>query len=140
MSQKVVVDTSVIVKWLNQTNELNIESADRLLNSALKGEIDLLAPELARYELGNVLLNGKQLTVKEANISIGTAYTLPIHFVQESEELAKQTYALASKLGITYYDASFISLAKQYRAILITENLKHHGKSTDIKVKPLKEY
>lgn len=140
MNSKVVVDTSVIVKWLNQTNEKNIEEADQIIESALKGEIELFAPELAKYELGNVLLSGKQLTPPEAYISLGTAYSLPINFITESEELAKQTYNLASSLGVTYYDASFMSLAKQYDATLVTENIKHQRKSKGIKVKSLQDY
>ena len=140
MNSKVVVDTSVLVKWLNQTDEKNIDKADQIMKSALEGDIQLLAPELAKYELGNVLLKGKQLNPQEANISSRTTYSLPINFIPESEDLAKDTYTLAFDLGITYYDASFMSLAKQNDAILVTENIKHQGKSRDIKVKSLGEY
>ncbi len=136
----VVVDTSVITKWLNQSNEENIDKADKIMESALKGEIELLAPELAKYEYGNVLLKGKQLTPQEADISLDTAYSLPITFVSESKDLAKETYNLAHKLEITYYDASFLSLAKKYNAVLITENTKHQGKSPKFKVKSLQDY
>lgn len=140
MNSKIVVDTSVLVKWLNQTNENDIDKADQVMQSALKGDIQLFAPELARYELENVLLKGKQLTPQEAYISLGTAYALPINWVPESEALAKDTYNLAFNLGITYYDASFISLAKQNKAILVTENIKHQGKSMDVTVKALQDY
>ncbi len=136
----VVVDTSVIMKWLNQNNEENIDKADKIIESALKGEIELLVPELAKYEYGNVLLKGKQLTPKEANISLDTAYLLPITFVGESKDLAKETYNLAHNLGITYYDASFLSLAKKYNAVLVTENIKHQGKYPKIKIKSLQDY
>lgn len=136
----VVVDTSIIVKWLNQNNEENIHKADKLMESVLKGETELLAPELARHKYGNVLLKGKQLTPEEAKISLGTAYSLPITFVSESKDLATETYNLAYELGITYYDASFLSLAKKYNAVLITENIKHQGKSSKIKVKSLQDY
>lgn len=140
MNSKIVVDTSVIVKWLNQTNEENINKADQIMESVLKGETEILAPELAKYEVGNVLLKGKQLTPNEAYISLGTAYSLPVTFVSESEDLARETFSLAYKLGITYYDASFVSLAKQYDATLVTENPKHQGKSQEVKVKSLKNY
>jgi predicted nucleic acid-binding protein len=140
MNSKVVVDTSILVKWLNQTDEQDIEEADKLMESALEGKIQIFAPELAKYELGNVLLKGKQLTSNEAFISLGTVYSLPITFVSESEELAKDTYNIASDFGVTYYDASFLSLAKQQSAILITENIKHQGKAKDIIVKSLKNF
>lgn len=135
-----VVDTSVIIKWLNKDNEVNTEEADDILEDVKNGQAELIAPELAKYELGNVLLKGKQLTLNEAYISLGTAYSLPITFIAESEDLAKETYNIAINNGVTYYDASFMSVAKQYGATLVTENVKHQGKSTDISVKSLAEY
>lgn len=140
MSIKIVVDSSVIVKWLNKSNELHIDQADRLMESAIKGETELLAPELAKYEIGNVLLKGKKLTNDEAFISLGTAYSLPITFVSESYELAKETFSYAVDHNITYYDASFLAVAKEYSAMLVTENAKHQGKAGDIIVKSLGEY
>jgi len=136
----IVVDTSVIVKWFNQTDEENLDQADKIMESVLNGETELILPELAKYELGNVLLKKKKLTPDQAYVSLGTAYALPITFVPETEEQAKNTYKTAYDLGITYYDASFISLAKQYNATLITENIKHQSKSTNINVKSLAEY
>ena len=63
-----VVDSSVIVKWLNQTKEQNLEQADKILNQARDGLVDLIAPELAKYEVGNVLTT-KDVGVEEAKIS-----------------------------------------------------------------------
>ncbi len=135
-----VIDTSVFVKWLNQNREQNLESADKILQDVRSGQVELIAPELIKYEVGNVLLKGKQLTPDQAYISLGTAYALPITFVSESEESARETYSLASDLGLTYYDASFLSLAKQYNATLVTDNIKDQGKKSDIRVISLKDY
>lgn len=135
-----VIDTSVFVKWLNQNREENLESADKILQDVKSRQVELIAPELVKYEIGNVLLKGKQLTPNQAYISLGTAYALPITFISESEESARQTYSLAYNLGVTYYDASFLSLAKQYNATLITDNIKDQGKKSYIKVVSLKDY
>lgn len=140
MNKKFIVDSSIIIKWLNTTDEEYIEKANKILDDALGGLIELLAPELSRYEVGNVILKGKQLRPDEANISIAAAYSLPIAFITESEDLAKETFLLAFTNKITYYDASFLSLAKQYGATLITENIKHQGKTSDIHVISLKDY
>jgi predicted nucleic acid-binding protein len=140
MAQKLVIDTSVIVKWLSQTNEKDVDKADQIMESAIKGKIELIAPELSKYEFGNVLLKGKQLTPNQANISLGTAYGLPINFVSQSEELALETYKIAYNAKITYYDSTFLALAKQYGAILVTENIKHQGILKGIKVKSLRDY
>ena len=135
-----VIDTSVFVKWLNQNREENLDSADKILQDVRSGQVELIAPELIKYEMGNVLLKGKQLTPKQAYISLSTAYALPVTFVSESEELARNTYSLAHDLDVTYYDASFLSLAKQYNATLVTDNIKDQGKKHDIKIISLKDY
>ncbi|OGY09108.1 MAG: hypothetical protein A2782_00095 [Candidatus Blackburnbacteria bacterium RIFCSPHIGHO2_01_FULL_43_15b] len=135
-----VVDTSVFIKWLNQTNELYLENADKILEDVKRGQTELVVPELIKYEIGNVLLKGKQLTPQQAYVSLGTAYSLPVTFVTESEQQAKETYTLANNLGVSYYDASFMSLAKQYNATLVTDNVKHQSKDPEIKVLALKDY
>lgn len=135
----VVVDSSVIVKWINQINEKLLDQADELLADAQSGTITLLAPELSKYEIGNALLN-KRLDLSLAYQSLATVYQLPITFVPETIELSKQTYQIAQQGGITYYDASFMSLAKQNNATLVTDNVKHQGKDSDTKVVALKDY
>ncbi len=135
-----VLDSSVITKWLNKKNEENLEKVDLILEETHKGRVELIAPELVKYEIGNVLLKGKKLVPKEANISLGTIYSLPINFIDETEDLAKQTFNLAFKHNVTYYDASFMSLAKQYNAILVIDNIKHQDKSSEVKTVSLQNY
>jgi len=137
---KIVVDSSVVIKWLNQHNENLIEQADGLLLNAMEQKIELIAPELVKYEIGNVLLTSKQLSISEASEAIEFFFSIPINFVIETQELAESTYKIGQELKITYYDASFLSVAEQLGATLVTDNVKHHGKSTKVKVIPLKDY
>lgn len=136
----VVTDTSVFIKWLNQDNEQNIEKADKILQEVKAGKTQIFVPELIKYELGNVLLKGKQLAPNQAFVSLGTAYSLPVTFIADSEQQANDTYSLAYSHGLSYYDASFMSLAKNYNATLVTDNLKHQSKDSSIKVVALKDY
>ena len=82
----------------------------------------------------------QKLDLPRAYESLGTVYQLPITFVPESEELVKDTYKIAQEAKITYYDASFIALAHQENATLVTDNPKHQEKAPEIKVVPLSEY
>lgn len=135
-----IVDSSVIVKWLHHEKEQNVEQAEQLLDNALRGAIELFAPELAKYEIGNALLQKKRLSLSEAKILLTNLYSLPIQFISLAEDLANNTYKIAQEAKITYYDASFMSLAKQYGATLVTDNVKHQGKDPGIKVVSLKDY
>ena len=69
-------------------------------------------------------------------------HDLPINFIRESIESANLSIEIAYENKISYYDASFIALAKQLKADLITENIKHLGryKGKEIKIIPLKDY
>lgn len=135
----VVVDTSVTVKLLNAQQEQYIKQANKLLLDAQEGKISLFAPELSRYEIGNAIWK-KKLEMPFAQDTLRTAYNLPIQFIKETYELAYQTYEVAIKSNITYYDASFIALAKKYGAVLVTDNVKHQGKTSEVKVIPLSKY
>lgn len=136
----VVVDTSVIVKWLNQENEDYLDQADKIIKDAQLDKIIIIAPELAKYEVGNVLLLDKHLTVEQAGIVLAQLYKLPIAFIEDTPELAGKTFRLANEAQVTYYDASFMALANQYDAVLVTDNIKHQGKLNVIKVKAVKHY
>lgn len=138
--QKLVIDSSVIVKWLNQQDEERLVQADKILKDTEEDRVTLLVPELAKYEIGNALLIRKKLSINEAVITFNTLFTFPIQFVVLSEDLAHETYKIAQEANITYYDASFIALAKQENAKLITDNPKHQAKLASILVKPLAEY
>lgn len=135
----IVVDSSVSVKWINQIDEKFLEQADELLADAQAGSVNLIAPELSKYEIGNTLLK-KRLDLPKALESLGTIYQLPVTFVPETEELANQTYQIAQEGSITYYDASFVALAKREKATLVTDNPKHQAKQLDVQVIPLKDY
>lgn len=137
--QKIVVDASVMVKWLRSEKEDLLDHADKLLTDFKQGKVELYAPELSKYEVGNVLVKRK-LFIDEAKASLISYYNLPINFIAESKELAQNTYKFADELHITYYDGAYLSLAGEIDAILVTENIKHLGKAKEIKVIPLSQY
>lgn len=138
--KKIIVDTSVIIKWLNDQNEERIEQADKILKDVQNNKVVLYSTELAKYEIGNVLLLKKRFTVPESKLVLSKLLILPIEFIKLTDELAYDTYRIARELDITYYDASFIALAKQQEAELVTDNLKHQGRTKEVEVTPLSDY
>lgn len=138
--QTVVVDSSVIIKWLNQDGERFLKQADQLLKDAQHATLELFAPELARYEVSNVLLKEKQLSPRQFATVGQTFRSLPITFIVESSPLAQSCYTIAHKCQMTYYDASFLAVAQQLDAVLVTDNLKHQGKYPAIEVIALGDY
>ncbi len=136
-----VVDTSVAIKWLNKDRENFLDRADNIIRKAQTEEIVIVMPELSKYEIGNALLyKNSDLPLLETVIE--DFYNLPIEFIGEDLEIAQKTVEIAYKNNITYYDASFISLAEKLKAVLVTDNPKHQKKFPGvlIKVVNLKDY
>lgn len=102
-----VVYTSIIVKWLNQDNEGNIERADKIMKDAEAGKVSIVAPELAKYEVGNVLLLGKHLTTQQASIVLNQFYKIPITYIEDSLINANITFDIANEARITYFFYDF---------------------------------
>ncbi|OGK18491.1 hypothetical protein A2799_00720 [Candidatus Roizmanbacteria bacterium RIFCSPHIGHO2_01_FULL_39_24] len=135
-----VVDSSVAVKWFNQRDEKYIDQADKILADVQNRKSYILMPELAKYEVGNALLN-KQMSLQSTLGSLATYYSFPIQFVPQDLQQAQDATKIANENQITYYDASFMALAKEQKAVLITDNPKHQKrKITGLTVISLKDY
>lgn len=137
--KSLIIDSSIGVKWLNQQDEGYLTQADKILKDAEKGKRYIVMPELAKYEIGNAVLY-QSPNSDLVNIALEKFYDLPIEFVPQDLTLATLTMEIAYKLKITYYDASFLALAKKLKAPLVTANPKHQKNITDIKIIPLSKY
>ena len=138
---KLVLDSSVLVKWVTSNNEELVKEARDILRFTQKQKVKIFVPELTKFEVGNALWK-KDIVYSEAAFDLELFYHFPIEFVSWNKELAKRTLAIAIHEKITYYDASFIALAEDLKATLVTDNPKHQKKSlaSKIKVVALKEY
>ncbi len=139
--KRLVIDSSIIVKWLHQQEERYLDNADKIIKDVNIGDAALITSELAKYEIGNALLLSKKVPLKDARVSFESLYLLPIQFVVQSEDEAREAYRIAHENKITYYDASFMALALRQDAILVTDNPKHQNKKiSGLKVISLKNY
>lgn len=139
-SIQIVVDTSVIIKWLNYKDEDHLKQAQILLDHIEMGKVVAIVPELVKYEVGNALLKGKRLKSPEIEDALDAFSKLPFHVISPSFDELSDIYEIASILNTTFYDATFIGLAKIYNATLVTANPKHQKHFPGINVIPLKDY
>lgn len=135
-----VIDSSVAVKWVNKQNEDYTAQADKILKDVQNDKAYLLMPELAKYEVGNALLH-KEMPLQHAMGSVATYYSIPIQFIPQDQVQAQSAMQIAYENKVTYYDASFMALAKEQNADLITDNPKHQQKNIKgLSVISLKDY
>lgn len=116
-----VIDTSALLRFYIPDGPLP-DGLEATVESALRSEVTLLAPELALAEAAQVLLKKQQaglLKTAEANDILAALLDLPIDFIGH-RELLPTALPLAHQLAITVYDALFLSLAAMQHAALIT--------------------
>ena len=112
----VVVDASVAVKWL--VPEVHSPAARALLRE----EAVLLAPDLIRAEVGNVLWKRWRrgdLGTAEVDAALEDFRRFPLE-VHSSEPLLEGAWAIARESGLTVYDSLYVALAVTQQARLVT--------------------
>jgi predicted nucleic acid-binding protein len=85
--------------------------------------------ELARYELGNIIWKNYFLQAKISKeeskmIAKAVKHTLRVMEVLQIVDKEEQILETAAELNITFYDASYVYLAKEKNLQLITEDLR----------------
>ena len=102
-----VVDASVAVKWL--VPEVHSGAARTLL----RPESELLAPDLIRAEVGNVLWKRwrrGELDAAQVDDALADFRRFPLE-VQSTEALLESAWAIARDTGLTVYDGLYVALA-----------------------------
>ncbi len=120
MAAKIVVDTSVLVKWIKTKDEQLLEEARRLLGQVEAKPIDVHVPALLLYEVGNILLLKTDLDTTGLDQTIEDLEALPFIVAPPATPLLKRAMRVGKQFNLTFYDASFLALAVELDCPLIT--------------------
>jgi predicted nucleic acid-binding protein len=127
MSKLLVVDASVVVKWLPAfKQEVLVAEALDLLQRWRQGSVDLLAPDLLWAEAANVhwrAARQNRCLPSDAQASLASLHghgvpTVPV------EDLVDEALRIALLSGRTAYDSLYVALAARLSAQLITADEK----------------
>lgn len=117
-AQVFVIDASVAVKWY--VNEELRDKALRLREDFLSEVIDLEAPSLILYEVGNAIRHHPGATERECASAVRELRNLGIAIRDLDDATAGAAAKLAFEENLTFYDAAYLSLAKTIEATLVT--------------------
>lgn len=141
---RVVLETSVIVKWFFKDSEKNTKKADLILKQYLNDEIKIIIPELSTFELANVLRN-KIKKYQNINLDIiDRLYNLGIIFYID-KEILKIATKIEADINESVYGCIFIATAERFDCKLVTDDnslfLNYAGYSSrKIEILLLKNY
>ena len=135
---QLVLDTSVIAKLFlkEEWSDKAIELKDR----HVKGEVEIVAPSLLKYELMNALKSRKfsKNQIKDA-LEVVRDYGFSI--MDPEDAIFDDAAELLSDYNISAYDASYIALAKDLGTEMCTADQNLLDKVPNLKfVKHIKEF
>ena len=117
-----VPDASVILKWvLGDEQEPDQDIAVDLLNAWVKNEVDLSAPDIWRYEVGNFMCREMPEVAME---KMDLLLNLRIRSVNFTLNMFSRCFEWMKNYSITFYDASYLAVAYETKSTLITADEK----------------
>jgi predicted nucleic acid-binding protein len=119
MDTRVVPDTSVVIKWFRQGENL-AGHALALRAGYLDGRILLFVPTLLAYELTNVLRYKEDLTTVQVEAAVQSLFDMGLAWVSPSAPMMRRAAVMARESEATVYDATFAVLAESLQATFIT--------------------
>ena len=118
---RLVPDASVILKWvLDADDEQDREAALEILDGWKTGALELLVPPLWLFEVGNIVCLKRP---GDAELILTALRGLDLTEMQ-SASLVSETVSLAVQHGLTFYDASYLAVARLHQATLVTADLR----------------
>jgi len=113
-----VLDASVLLKWF--VEEPGSGAALGLKRRYLEREVALAIPDLALYEIPNVLRFKRDVPEGEVKSVMRAFWMLGIETVMPTEPLLEEAIALSFATGLSLYDCAYLALAKELDAALVT--------------------
>ncbi|GEM_PF-1458127 len=135
-----IIDASVVVKWLNRDNELYTEEAKDILITGVGGCLSLVVSDLTCHEVFNALIRGKKLKGAALKEALEAYFLFPLQIVQTNRQITSTAALIAERDLVTFYDAVYCAIAFQYSAALITANPKHQQSARGVQVIPLDQW
>jgi len=120
MAPKIVVDTSVLIKWFKTRGEELLIEAARLREEIDRGGIEVHVPALLLYELGNILLVKTRLGPAALDEAVVRLEALPFLVAPPATPLLVRALRLGREFNLTFYDASFLALAVELDCPFVT--------------------
>ncbi|MEK7592637.1 MAG: type II toxin-antitoxin system VapC family toxin [Patescibacteria group bacterium] len=124
MAKIIIVDASVVYKWLIDEPGEETKRARKLRDRYSLGELELLVPNLLYIEIGNILTWKPYLTTSDLHEawSLLLSYKLPVAPIDA--QYIENAMDVARMYSISLYDSLYVTLAQLKQGEMITADKK----------------
>lgn len=120
----VVVDASIIYKWITEEDTDSDTPALKLLRQFLDDKENVLIPDIVLYELANALSTKTNLTFKEIEQAWNLFERFNLNAINPSLKFIRKSIKFSREYHVSVYDASYAVLALEKNCALFTADNK----------------
>lgn len=135
----IVVDSSVIFKWFDTSEDLNTQ-AKVILRQHLSTENEILIPDLLLYEITNAWVTKTRLNETDIKDNLERLEKYSLRILTINFELIKKAAWFSVKYHVSVYDAIYAVIAEDKNCTLITADDKFADRVNLSFVKKLSSY
>jgi len=117
---RLLIDTSVLIKWFHSDGESELEEARALRSAHVTGELDAHMLDLASYEVGNVLTRALRWPAADVADQLDDLHAILGPPLVMTPVWLRQAAKLAHIHSLSFYDASWAATAAELGIPLIS--------------------
>jgi predicted nucleic acid-binding protein len=121
---RVVVDTSVLLKWFKSDNEAEVSESRLVQDAHRNGLLTAHILDLTLYELGNILLTKLRWSAVRTSDTLDDLLAICDRPLVPARAWRRNAAKLADEHGLSFYDASFAAAAQAMEAQLLSADKK----------------
>ena len=124
---RLLIDTSVLIKWFHRTGEPEVDEARALRAAHLSGDLDAHIVDLALYEVGNVLVRSLNWPADEVAGQLDDLLAIFGTPLVLTPQWLRDAASLATEHDLSFYDAAWSATARGLDVPLISADAKLIG-------------
>lgn len=124
---RLLVDTSVVIKWFHEEGESEIAEARAIRDTHLRGDLDAHVLDLAVYEVGNVLGRALRWPAQDIAAQLEDLITIVGSPIAMARSWLRTAAELVEAHRLSYYDASWAASARSLGITLVSADRKLIG-------------
>jgi predicted nucleic acid-binding protein len=108
---RLLVDTSVLIKWFHGPGESELAEARAIRDAHVRGDLDAHVLDLAVYEIGNVLVRALRWAAGDVADQLDDMLAITGPPLVMTQGWLRDAAALAEEHTLSFYDASWAATA-----------------------------
>lgn len=124
---RLLVDTSVLIKWFHAQGESEVAAARAILAAHARSDLDAHVIDLAYHEVGNVLIRALGWDAEAVAGQLDDLREIVGDPLATDAAMLRDAAAIAADHRLSFYDAAWAAAAQNLAVMLVSADRRLHG-------------